>query len=523
MTNFRYANSYVQESSVVIGGTVPETIGTLLSEYQVHEYWDLRQANVPGSTIPTTAAMRAYVVSLRQKVTIANPNANSFNNLYPISSYSSYPVLMVQEVQVAPGSESLGYYLEDYSPKTLNAAISVSASAATNSDAASSVQYTRGSSTSSTNSYEISDSVGFFGADPTGSVSASVGQSTTNSSESSMSTGSTDSRGRQTSTGSGMTVKDWASYAFLDTAKQQPSWVWGQEYPWNVIDFRNIASSAGGNEVILPPYVMQRLFDGTTVFPPSEIAQFGLDFTANARWIFYIPGAAGPTDEVVTFSHAITLWQGSHSSTAAQLTIITPNPNQPVDSVQLNLPVLSLAPIIDSGSQNNAVVGFVNTEFISAPSASTSTFRLKSSANNIYVCGSGFGPLATSDSIFSANNVTVEEPAVIQLQFKVVNANLELSLYIKHWKNSPAGCIITAAINEPNPTQPILPIVRHVDALEGGSGGDNVTVITLRSKDYTSSDFYDYLVMGLNTIYLTVAPDDGQGSCDYCVRAIAIS
>ena len=35
-----------------------------------------------------------------------------------------------------------------------------------------------------------------------------------------------------------MSVKDWGSYATINPVYLYPTWVFGQEYPWNAIDCR---------------------------------------------------------------------------------------------------------------------------------------------------------------------------------------------------------------------------------------------------------------------------------------------
>jgi hypothetical protein len=206
--------------------------------------------------------MRGYIVSLRQRITIPNSSADSFRSIAPLTSYSNYPILAVQMVRLAPTDNLVGY-LEDYAPKTLNATVNQSANASTSSNTGTSVQQMQGSSFSVTNSYDVSGSIGFFGEDPTGSVSAGFSHSETSTSEQSTTAGQSAERRDQAGTASSTSIKEWGAYAFLDAAKQSPSWVWGQEYPWNIIRFRNmIAKSQNGVE--LPGYVQSLLCDQTT-------------------------------------------------------------------------------------------------------------------------------------------------------------------------------------------------------------------------------------------------------------------
>jgi hypothetical protein len=489
----------------------------LLSEYDVREYWDVRNA-VPQQPGTPALAMRGYVVSLRQRLTIANRFVNSFGSLQQVGSYANYPILAVQQVVPQPPSANLGFYLEDYLPKTLNAMVNTSNNADTSKNTGTSLQQMSGSSTSVTNSYDVSASGGFFGLDPTGSLSGGYSHSETDTTEQSTTTGQSSDVGSQAGTGNSMSIKDWASYAFLDPAKQSPSWVWGQEYPWNIISFRSTDTS--GN-IALPGYVSSLLYDGVTVYPPSNISQFGINVVSHAKWIFYLQDQAGAQDETVTFQHALTYWEGSHQVTTvngnnqvqASVAILF---NRPVETVTLNLPVLALDAIKDSGAGNGAIVGFAMSEFIALPPSPSgpSPFRIKSGANNLYVFGSGFDPLTTADSVLTASNLTANAPVSFTIQFKVVDASLELNLYFKHWLTMTAGCVMTLQVNG-------YQITRHVDALDAGSGADNLTIVTLRKKDYTTPDFYDYLVMGLNEIVVTIAPTSSS-PCGYSLRALAI-
>jgi hypothetical protein len=244
-------NSFVQSTALVNASKTQ--FGVLLSEYEVREYWDLRNAAPanPGTGSPVRA-VRAYLVSLRQRLTIPNQNANAFSRLQPVGSFNNYPILAVQHITPQPAaSANLAFYLEDYSPKTLNATVNTSGSADTSASAGTNLQRTAGSSTSVTNSYEVSASVGFFGDAPVGSASGGYSHSETDTREHSTTKGQSTEAGSQTGTGSSMSIKDWASYAaFLDSAKQNPAWVWAQEYPWNVLQF--FRSTDASNNIALP-------------------------------------------------------------------------------------------------------------------------------------------------------------------------------------------------------------------------------------------------------------------------------
>jgi hypothetical protein len=502
MPQVRYCNSFVKSTKVC---NASEQFGVLLTEYQVNEYWDLR----------SETPVRAYVVSMKQRVTI---NSKFSIEKTPISSYAGYPALVVQKVVPTTAVPGMEFYIEDYSPKTLNASVNTNQNQANDISKGTSAQHTVGSSTSVTNSYEVSASAGFWGLDPTGDVTAGFSSSTTNTNETSDSTGQSQQKGFQASTGSSMSIKDWASYAYLDCDKQQPAWVWGQEFPWNVIDFHSVRSGSGEKYIDLPASVRNALFDRTFLYPPSHIALFGLNFVAHAKWVFYPSGNPSSDDELVRFKHRLSLWTGSHFLEGTELRVSLDNvlkdhPDKPpVDEVELNLPVLALDPITETGP-NGAVTGFVQSEFIMPPGEGAN-FRLKSGVNNLYIKGTGFDKLSNDDTVLTASNISTK-PASLTLQFKVIDPDLELSLHLKHWNTTTSACMLTLSVNGQK-------ITRYVDAMNATSGTDNITRITLRNFDYTSPEFYDYLVMGLNTVTLEIAPAETCQTCGYALRALAV-
>lgn len=125
-------------------------------------------------------------------------------------------------------------------------------------------------------------------------------------------------------------------------------------------------------------------------------------------------------------------------------------------------------------------------------------------------------------------NLPAGDSAELTIGFKVADEEEELSLYLKHWlirqADSPAspvkdfiGYMLNIVINGNDA------IMMHVDALQAGSGTTNISKIILRTTDYTSADFYDYIVMGYNEIVISIMPDPGSAPCGYALRAVAIS
>jgi hypothetical protein len=170
--------------SLAVGTQAGEEVyvGPMVSGYRKSRYVDVRNL----------AASRAYHITCKVRTII--PNTTSLQNLQPaiITAYSGYPVMLVNAVQFNSGasaSQTAAPYLVDYFPKTLNSSVNTSESAAQGTSSSSNSQYSTGSSTSETNTYDVSVNLGFFGADPTGGVTGSYGNSTTNTREQSQSEG----------------------------------------------------------------------------------------------------------------------------------------------------------------------------------------------------------------------------------------------------------------------------------------------------------------------------------------------
>ena len=510
----------------------PAQIGTLITEYEVHAYRDVRNLT----------ACRSYHISCKQRVVIPNAKPPDYGS--PTNVFSGYPAIWQSTIALNPVSKSDPFQLIDYTPKTLNAAITSSLNASTAQDTNISGQYTTGSSTAVTNSYEVSANLGFSGMALTGGVSGSYGHSETDTKEQSYSAGASVGRNVDVGSSNTMSIKDWASYGFTDALNQAPSWIWGQEYPWNVLEYYYTDS---GQYILLPDFVQKRLVyslpapSGAAVggdpapakeyvVPPSNLSLYGINFLASARWVY---PAATPSSAIenITVTHTVDYWSGSHSLDSAQnldvaLTSVPVTLSGPsgsggsgtYTSQPINLACLGLDPITSEGLSNGAVVGFMPSQFYLAPG--TNGLGITSGANNLLITGSGFDAPASADTPMSAT-VNAGSPASLTVQFKIVSSDLELTLFMKHWKGTSVGCLLSIVVNG-NPA-----ITRHVDSTESGSGTDNVSKIILRNRDYTSAEFYDYLVLGLNTITISVSPSADPAaadtSCQYVIRALAIN
>jgi hypothetical protein len=172
--------------------------------------------------------------------------------------------------------------------------------------------------------------------------------------------------------------------------------------------------------------------------------------------------------------------------------------------------VLGLDPIVSPDGGNGAVIGFIPAKFIAAPTGEQSSFKIVSDRNNLHVTGSGFSSSMATD--FKAGPVT------IHLKFKIIDDDYLYALFFKHWKTTATGCTLSFVFNG----DVANPVIRHVDAMEAEGGDDNLTVVELRNKSYSAIDYHDYLVKGLNTIDVTISPDDPTQPAGYFLRAVAV-
>jgi hypothetical protein len=456
------------------------TLGQTIVQYEVRSYNDTRNLG----------NVKSYLVTCTQRLVLPNPTAY---NPRAASAYSflNYPALITNNIAISdPNSIVQSKWLLDYSPRTLNASVATTLSSGQSQGLTVSQQSTTGSSTAQTNSYGVSASGGFMGDVPTGDISANYQYSTTNEQFRSATQGNAVERGTQLSNSNAMTIKDWGSYAQLDVGDQTPTWTWGQEYPWNVIQFKGTDND--GN-IALPTFVAQRLYDGTILYPPSELSLFGVDFVSKATWLVTPkPHLAGPQE--IQFNHALYYDAGSHKLSGGTSGNLVTNLNTygpiPYQSQTLDLPVMALDPVRVADNRA-AVIGFVANQFDVPPTSSGSAFAITAETNDLLVRGSGFNGVMSTN--FSTGTVQMT------LSFKIVDRTSDVSLSLKHWNQGPA---VQLSILVNNATT----ITRFVDSPETGSGGDNVTVVMLRNKDFTSVDYCDLLQMGLNTVTITITP-----------------
>lgn len=472
------------------------TLGETIIQYEIQAYTDTRNL---GDT-------KAYIVTCTQRLMLPNPNVYD-PKAGPTTNFLNYPGLITNSIRITdPNKVIQSQRLLDYTPRTLNTAVSTSNNVSLSQNSSVSQQSTTGSSTAQTNSYGGSVSLGFFGDLPTGDVSANYQYSSTTEQSRSHSTGSAIDRGTQLSNSNAMTIKDWGSYGSVDALDQSPTWVWGQEFPWNIIRFKGTDSN--GN-IALPEFVRVQLYDGNIVYPPSELSLFGVDFVSKATWLVTpIPGQAGA--ETIAFEHTLIYGAASHSVSnkvlTANLTTYLPITHT---SASLDLAVLALDPI-QPDRTSPAVVGFVPNQFDAPPTSAGGAFAITADTNDLLVRGSGFNTIMSTD--FTTGAVTMT------LSFKIIDPIHNVSLSIKHWIRTANPVQLSFVVNGNTAS----PFVRFVDTPETGSGGDNIMVVALRNKDFTSVDYCDYLQMGLNTVTITVTAVTTATPSGYQVMALAL-
>ena len=346
-----------------------------------------------------------------------------------------------------------------------------------------------------------------------------------------------------------MSIKDWAGFAALNPASQDPdiTWVWGQEYPWDVFQYHNVYVPEPGAQpyIQIPIGIMNQMFhvadssvpgDLTVVYPPSKLSLFGVNFVSVATWLYTVKGAQTNPHDQIQFSHQVTCFRGMHTLPEPDAPILQVTMDKSWDfaanaasapsTAILDLGQLALDPVPASASDEGAIIGFALSQFL-AGADNAKGFSIKSTANTLYITGNGFTPPTSNDAALTAD--VTKAPATFTIYLKVDDADRDLSLFIKHWKATETGCLMTIQINPPVPGAGSQnpgsdPITRYVDASESGSGTDNITEIILRKKDYTSADFYDYLALGMNTIEVKIESlDPTSPQCVYAIRAVVVS
>lgn len=529
-------NTYTRYGTLTNGGV---TIGSIILEYQVNYYDDVQ---VSGFTTVKKSANRKYSVVCTQRINIYNPSGMILSPDTTLDSYSDYPAMVNAQIEMQQAA-GITFGLLDYSPKTVNTQVQSSGTVGTTTGEAqaSSTSNTIGSSTSQTNTYGTSVTVGDISG-----VSADYQHSTTVTNEHSSTTGSEISRskGKDISSSASMTIKDWGAYSLVNPTTLSPSFTFGQEFPWDAIECRKTTGALNPDnskqvQLVLPNSMLLQLYDNVSLYPPSQLSMFGINFVMKGNWLVVVSDNANGD---VDIEHTINYFSASHlldtSGGSTSVSVYIDKVPSTLDSdldltTTINLPLIALDALGIYGP--TAITGFLPNKFTVMPATGTAgtapvPFQIMSTSNDLMVRDTTTYPdtTAASDGAgFSASETSLTasfSPGCAELEmtiyFKVIDSVNDYTLYMKHWKNNATGVMLTFIINEDESN----PIVNYVDNLEAEGGDDNLLAIVLRNQNYSSVYYYDYLQPGLNSVQIKIQPIGGAYVADsgYQVRAISI-
>lgn len=354
----------------------------------------------------------------------------------------------------------------------------------------------------------------------------------------------------EASNSASMSIKDWGSYAVIDPSADCPTWVFGQEYPWNAIECRyamsgkNNPSNDNQVEMYISSTMQSQLYDGSFLYPPSELSYFGLNFVMKSQWRVYIDYTA--STEIIVNS-PVDYYSASHAledagqpdangdeiyvpkvymdSTSRALQALDASGAYVTPSVTIDLNVMGLDPI--GKNSDTAIVGFLPNKFIppvTPPSPASSVklpadFKIISSTNDLMVLDTGdeSGFSVSQTSITADWDAGSQEPYEITLYFKVLDWVDEYTLYIKQWKTSSTGVMLSFVFNGDASNV----VTKYVDAYEGEGGEGNLLKLALRDLDFSSIEYHDYLQLGLNSVAIAMTPMSLDG-CGYQIRALSV-
>jgi hypothetical protein len=308
--------------------------------------------------------------------------------------YTDYPVLFKAGIRISDiPTTGLKLELLDYSPHTVNTSVQQSTSHADGSQSGTgtSTSNTTGTWNSQSSTYGVTVAAveNFSGVTGSSEHSTSSGQEQSNTNEKSSSA----SASRDVSASASMSIKNWGAYAWLDRLSVTPSWVFGQEYPWNAVQcrYRRAETSTYEGKVLyegkvpmtISTSMANNLYDGALLYPPSELSLYGLNFVMKATWRIYVDYDSSTK---ITIENSIDYYSASHNLSSATCNgKPTYIPNVYMDqapaelwvksedhyvtpSTTLDLNLMALDPI---GVNNDlAIVGFIPNRFIPLPEPS---------------------------------------------------------------------------------------------------------------------------------------------------------
>ena len=467
-----------------------KVIGFVKFDYLIALYDDIKMNGVESIN---QAKNQKFIVNCTQRIILYNPKGINNDPSEDSSEYLDYPAMLDARISLENAS---ALFMQDYSPVTVNTEVQTSGSVSDSEGQSntSSKSSTVGSSISSTQSFDVT-----IGMQP----SASAGISFTQSSESSRTKGAERSanRGQENSLSESMSIKDWGAYSYINPNNSSPNWTFGQEYPWSAIQCRKTTGDEreGSDQVQLeiPTVMLNRLYDGVMVYPPSELSTYGLNFVMKATWLAVIQD--GASDEI-TLDHTFFYYGASHLLPSGadivnvyidpQAILLKNKDGNGNFSTNLSLNLMALESL-----SNDTILGFLANKFIVKPALSPEAgtapalFKIISDANDLlledttsYPNDSGEGAGFIVENAALIGNLTEECTALqITLYFKVIDVAGDIVLYLKHWKTGGEGIKLTLTINEETE------IVQYIDDLEAEGGENNtVSVCVTESKRYAN-------------------------------------
>ena len=433
---------------------------------------------------------KGYYVLAKQRIIIPNDSTPGLGAV-SVQNYNNYPAILNNKITLDVNNNAK-VKIHDLFPKTLNSNVNISSSSHDGDSRTQVQQYTSGSSINNTNTYGVTVSGGFM-LGPVFNLGVSYSEAWGESYNRQRSIGSNTTHQSDSNFGNNMSVKDWSSYSKLGNNNKEVSWVWGQTYPWDVLNY-NYAQE--GNNINLPQFIQNRMLTSNSVLPPSELSLYGLDFTTQASWLVEFEDDI-VEDEVLSLSHEIECYTASHGFLSSRVSASLDDSSQAkacqFSSEPLNMSRYSLAPV-EVYNADGASIVFKNNQFTYRPKTEADNFKIISANNELEVSGSGFAETMKS---------SLKNNAKIEIYFKVDSNVSNYDLFIMHWlKDNKTSCNINWTINDKYKGSSV------VNAISDINGEDNMTKISLRSNNYSLLNSFDYLVMGLNKIELEIVPQD---------------
>lgn len=471
--------------------------GKSIITYEIYKRWDVNNLE----------SYQGYLILMKQRIMIPNGTAY-LPGPTSQTSYLNYPAMLVNKVEISVNNDAI-VLLNQFFPKTLNSSVNTEISSNQGTNSSQSHQNTSGSSNTNVNSFGVSASVGLFGDLPIFSVGADYSHSWDKSKYDSVMSGRETGGSNNVGDSDSMSIKDWSSYGFPNDQSSSVQWIWGQSYPWDVILFNQ---SNDGNTINLPDFVVNRMLNDSLVMPPSQLSMFGLDFTMTAGWFIDFPAGISKA-ETLQINQTTTSFSASHqasgSGLSASLQSVTQANNCHYTSEELDLSSYALDPIAAGDETNGSPIGFTANLFTYPPVNANTRFKIISPGNTLQVTGTGFDSIMTSS--FNTN------PS-LSISFKITDSIRQFSLLIIHWigENS-CTCKLKWRINEKWTGS------LYVDTTEGEGGQNNLSTIQLRNTDFTSINFHDYLIIGMNQIDIEIEPVEVEKATSYTLFAMSIS